>query len=1320
LPLTFVASDYKGLLERRRTVLQGLEIQESLMDAPCRIELLGWLRVIQGGRVVARFRSTRAGALLAYLAYHRLRSHPREALIELLWPECEPSAGRDRLRVALSSLRRQLEPPGVPAGAVLLATHGVVQLNPDACITDVAELEATLEAAARASRIEERTRWLCRVAEIHRGELLPGYFEPWILAERERLMDACLLEFGRLIDDLERAGELREALHWARRTLRIDPICEEAHEDVIRLLGAMGRPESALRQYRQLERLLEESGADTPPFELWAPTRDREQAARPLPTLAAPEPSFDPRSDGEDAPAEPALAARHLSSLPLQFNRFFGREEELARLSRLLLPGGMIAGEDTPTLGVEGGERERYPEDGRPGSMPGRLVTLTGTGGCGKTRLAVEVGTRLRDTSGIAVWFVPLLNIAAAELIPDQILESLRLPRVPGVAPLEQVVSFLARQRSLLILDNFEHLVESGATVIQTLRERLPSLALLVTSRQCLRLPGEQEFALGPLPVPGVRGEGSGINRDAPESSLSDMELWPLAANPSVALLIDRAHAARPDFQLTPRNAAAVAELVARLEGIPLAIELAAARAGLATPHEMLERLRAPAEPAARFELLTGRGRGGDPRHRSLRAALGWSWQFLSPKLQRVFARLSVFRGGWTAAAAERICEEAGTLEYLGQLSECSLVSAEEMADPLSPAIQLPGSRDGSTARRGDLAAGLPEMRFHMLEMVREYGSEKLDPAERRALHMAHARYFVERARQIYEHLDSLEYGATMKQLWQDRGNLDAALAWSLSEEGAPDLGLELAVLLSVYWKHHHLSALAIRWLETALAQTVGSAPRITRGRALNAAGHHFSLEGKLALARSYLEEAVAACEQNKDKFGLAWSLLNLATVMRETADPAAARSLAEAALAAFEEEADWHGEYHALDFLGSLAQMAGELNLAESYYGRCVAIHRERKSGWGLMGSLSHLGGVARARGELDRARALYQEGLEVAQQVASEDGIAGALGNLGWIALDGGDCQTARSLFTRSLALWQELQLRSAVADSLLDLAWVARCDGEYIEARRCANEALAMARELSQGKLIALARHTLGCVACAEGDGESARALHRESLAIRWQRGDLTGLAASLEAFGGVALVERRWQEAARWLGAADALRTSKGLALLPNERLEHEAALASLRQALGESAFTAAWQEGQRLTCEQAVALAAGEPTSPPTKSVRQMRPDRGTVRPPTPLRSPRGDLTASEWERITPLLPVSTGHRGRPFEDHRLVINGILWVVRTGAAWRDLPARYGSWKTCHDRYRRWRRDGRWDRILAALHPPKETPQPEIETPGGVPR
>ncbi len=462
----------------------------SLLSAPWRITLLGGLEAHRQEWHITRFSTQKTAALLAYLAFYRDRAHPREVLIGLLWPEADEGAGRNRLSTALSSLRNQLEPPGTPASAVLRAERFSIGLNPVAVQSDVSEFEGAIRAALKADRNAEQTPLLSEAVSLYRGPLLPGYYDAWILTEAERLAGLFFDATSRLIQNLEAAADLTMALSHARQAAALDPLREEAHRHLMRLLAATGRPGAALGQYKEYERQLEEETGEEPSAalralarqiehesgltasamtaSLVAPVRARETAA-PLPPHTA-------EAAGALSTlreAEPAPGALALPALPLTLTRFFGREQEIAALSKLLL------------------------------SAEVRLLTLTGSGGTGKTRLAIEVARRLRGHFPGAIWFVPLAELRDPARIAQTLLDNLRIGRLPQREPLEQIAEALSKQPCLVVLDNFEQLVEGGADLVGTLLGCAPSLTLLVTSRQLLSLTGEREMPLMPLPTPG-------------------------------------------------------------------------------------------------------------------------------------------------------------------------------------------------------------------------------------------------------------------------------------------------------------------------------------------------------------------------------------------------------------------------------------------------------------------------------------------------------------------------------------------------------------------------------------------------------------------------------------------------------------------------------------------------------------------------------------------------------------------------------------------------------------------------------------------------
>lgn len=1322
------------------------------MDKLWRIELLGWLRAARGDQVVSSFRRRKIGSLLAYLAYHRHRSHPRDQLVEMLWPERDPEAGRRDLRVALSSLRCQLEPPGVPPGTVIIADRDAAQLNPAACATDVAEFEAALRGAERSGSSLERVQFLEAAVALYHGELLPGYFEDWIVPERLRLSEAFLQAFEPLIALLEQGGDSQHALQWARRAISADPLREEARRDLIRLLAASGHPEAAIRAYEEFERLLKQeldvapeeatrvlvrqirqagSRAAPPPgapvslplpvvsppaapaapassrsllptgtvtflltdieghTALWeragnafsavleshhallreqfrrhgghevkeigdgflvafssatdaltcAIAGQRALASHPWPPLteslrvrmalhtgdvqaeegdyhslvlnlasrmllaghggqilcseetaallrrnleagirlidlgvyrlkdvAAPERLFQVDYPEMTKRVFPPLRAEagYASRLPPAFTRFFGREEEIARLLEILLSE------------AESGEASRW----EPGS--GRLVTLTGPAGTGKTRLALAVAARLQEAFQGAVWFVPLADLVDPQRIADQILHTLPVPPSADREPLEQVMTVLARQPSFLLLDNMEHLVRGGRSLVEALQKRVRTLTLLVTSRRRLDLPGEREFPVPPLPAPG--------GWDSPERLLD---------NECVRLFVDRAQAVRPDFRVTPRNARAVAGLCESLEGLPLALELAAARSGVLTPAQMLPRLQ------QRFELLERPQRKGRERHWSLRAALDWSYQLLPPELRQFFARLAVFRGGWTLEAAERVCEAPEALEYLEQLQECSLLIAEEGGD---------------------------EIRFRMLETLREYAREQLDGEASAFLGHRHAEYYLALAEEAEPRLMRSGQGEWLDRLEREHENLRAALQW-LRERGRAEEGLRLGGALAWFSHIRGYWAEGRAHLETLLALPGATARTAARAKALDGAGVLAQDLGDYGAARPLLEESLSVRRELNDPWGVGTSLHNLASMAACQGEYEDASALNEESLAIRREIGDLWGVAASLTSLGWIEHCRGDSTAARALYEESLAICRELGDQRGIGSALHSLAHIASDLGDYAEASALHEQGLTVCRQLDDKVGMESALEGLGYLAYRRGDYGTARALLEQSLALARELGDKGQEAGLLIALGNVAQAQSDHEGARSLYEESLGRYRELGEMRGMAWSLENLGTVALDRGDTVAARALHTESLAIRRELRERLNIASSLYNLGNVALFEKddgaarafyieslairreagrklaiiecleglaavdnaggKAERAVRLFSAAAALRETIGVPLPPSGRAHQDRYIASLRAALAEQRFAAAWAQGQGWTLEEAIGAALTE-------------------------------------------------------------------------------------------------------------------------------
>jgi predicted ATPase/DNA-binding SARP family transcriptional activator/DNA-binding CsgD family transcriptional regulator len=884
-----------------------------------RLWLLGGFRVSVGSRIIGEqeWHLRKAGSLLKLLALapsHRLH---REQAMELLWPNLHQEAALNNLHYALHVARRTLEPSALASSSAdtsrYLRLRGEqLTLCPDSPLW--VDVEAFEEAAVTARRALEPAAFRAAI-DLYSGTLLPqDRYEAWTEERRAQLRGVYLSLLLELAALYEERKEFELGIEALSRVVAEEPTHEGTHVELMRLHALSGRRREALGHYEQLRKALlgkfgtePEAATRRLQQEIWAGT---------FPPADSPPAGFPPE---EEAPTSPAGAARR-HNLPPERTSFIGREREMLEVKRLL-------------------------------AMT-RLLTLTGAGGCGKTRLALEVARDLVGAYPEGVWLVDLAPLSEAEMVPQAVAQVLAVREQPGRALLETLTDTLRTKMTLLVVDNCEHLMEAVVGLVDALLDSCPKLRVLATSRQMLKVPGEVNWTVPSLTVPGSRQEAY---------TPGDLEAYE-----SVRLFVDRANQRDPSFESTSSNVQAVAQVCRRLDGIPLAIELAAGRMGMLSAEQLASRLE------DFLKLLTG-GRTVVPRHRTLRAMLEWSHELLSEPERVLFRRLSVFAGGWTLEAAEDVCwgegvEQGDVLEVLSELVERSLVVAWAREE------------------------GVP--RFRMLEPVRQYGQEHLqESGEAKRFRERHVEYYLALAEEADTEAaepSDLRKGrsaAWLKQMDAEHGNLRAALSWSLDEDaeepdgGRTELGLRLAAALFWFWFRHDYVTEGRRYLEKTVSSRSDPTTTRLKARALNGAARIAFSQGDFGAAKALIEDGLALYRELGDKEGIAAALTDLGLIaVLGHRDDIPVRAVLEE----LEELKACLTSRNTLAYLlmleGVMAISRGDLKHSVALHEQSLKLFREVQDTPGIITCLAQLGVIALMRGDYEGASPRLRESLRMA----------------------------------------------------------------------------------------------------------------------------------------------------------------------------------------------------------------------------------------------------------------------------------------------------------------------------------------------------
>jgi predicted ATPase len=686
------------------------------------------------------------------------------------------------------------------------------------------------------------------------------------------------------------------------------------------------------------------------------------------------------------------FSATRLANLPTQRTGFIGRDSEVAAVKESLL-------------------RDEV-----------RLVTLSGPGGIGKTRLALQVASEVASSFPSGVCFIPLAGVTDPTLIPSIIAQALGIKETSRQITIESLKEYLHDLRAslLLLFDNFEHIL-SAAPAVAELITIAPKLKLLVTSRSRLHIYGEHEYQVPPLALPDLR---------------ASMSLQALSKNPTVALFLERAIAVKPTFELTDENALAVAIICTRLDGLPLAVELAAARIKLLSPAQMLARLE------SRLQLLTGGAKDLPLRQQTLRGTIDWSYGLLSPAEQALFRRISVFHGGCTLEGIEAVCNTKQDLEL-------------DVLEAIESLV------DKSLVQHVDLAGG--ESRFISLETMREYGAERLaESGEDTATRRAHAAYCLVLAEESASYTADPSRTEWVNSFELDHDNFRAALDW-LTQTGNAEWGLRLGAALFQFWDmREHLTEGRDR-LGKLLKLESASARSNVRARGLFAAGVLATEQADYAAASALTGESLDIARELNDERGVAIALNALAVIARDRGDLSAARSLFDESLAAWRAIGDPVVAARSLSNLANVVKQQGNYSFACSLYEESRAIFDKLGDKTGTAWSLNYQGDIAREQGQNESAQALYQQSVGIFRELDDKWGIAGCLVDLGDLARDRDDDRSAHAHYAESLKLFQELGQRRGVARLLDCLACFAALRDKPERALRLAGAAAAIRRVL-----------------------------------------------------------------------------------------------------------------------------------------------------------------------------------------------------------------------------------------------------------------
>lgn len=976
------------------------------MTGRLRIWTLGGLRIELDGEPLSGLASRKAEALLIYLAVTG-GPHSRDHLATLLWGERPQTRAMGNLSVVLSSLRKQLP-------AHMDITHQAVGLKPDSAIKlDVTDFQAHIQAAQETHRgtksfSARQIEALEAGVEIYTGYFLAGFhirgargFEEWALLEGERLQWLAIDAFETLINYSLHSGTYQKGIAWAHRCLRLDPLREEIHRHLMLLLSRNGQWSASLAQYEACKQVLaNELGVEPTP-------ETRSLYERIQSAMRGP---------------------RH--NLPPQTAPFFGRQSELAHIGELMADPAC------------------------------RLLTIIGPGGIGKTRLALQFGAAQLDRYLNGIYFIPLAPINLPEHIVSNIAEAIDLQFQNHSGEMEQLIDYLRDKEMLLILDNFEHLLEGVDLLIRILREAR-RVKFLVTTRERLNVQGEWVHEIEGLPYP-----------SAVDASLDEGEDFG-----AVQLFLHKARQVKSDFIAREEEQAWIVRICQMVEGMPLGIELASAWVRVLPCREIALELQ------GNLDFLHSQRRDIPARHRHMRAVFDHSWNMLSEAEQRVFSSLSVFRGGFDREAAKRVA--GATLDILSSLTDKSLIRAIRPRRP-----------EGTN-------------RFDIHELLRQYARSQLNQTQEEAVQNRHSEFFAMWLHNMEAELWGDQQNSVFLNVGENIENIRAAWQYASQNHRSNYLGLCLTSMYEFYllrgWFKEGEKALsqAISDLSTSTSTARDEPSRLetemTLGRLFVRQGIFCAQLGRLDHAEELLNTGLSILRELDTMSEVAFALNNLGIVNRMRGRYRQAREYLREGLTIYQQLDNQKGIADVWNTLGSVADRLSEYGKAREQYGESLRIRRKLGDQKGMARSLLNLGSVHYRQGEYTQAATDLKEAISLCQGLNDKWGLAAGFNNLGNVQDKLGHYEEANKLFMDSLAIKKEIGHRKGVAATLYNIGKVAFSMQDYHKARGLFSDSVSKLRELGEKWSLANGLAGLGRAYMALGLEDESGRCYQESLAI-----------------------------------------------------------------------------------------------------------------------------------------------------------------------------------------------------------------------------